>query len=467
MSHANNRPWEDRWEELGPIGKGGQGETRRVKDIATGRSGVLKTLRNKKSPQARARMYQEVNNLKILNGLECKVPKIYDDNCSSWEERGTTIYFVMEFIKGTTLKKFVDENCALGLEESINVCLSLCNTLELAFSVQVSHRDIKPENIMIENPNLDEVYMVDFGLSFNQVEGEDITTFSESIDNSFLSLPERRVQGGNRRDPRSDITGLVGILYFCLTGQSPVDLLDQNNRPPHDRPGQGLQEKIEDNRRASSLTTLFNKAFQVPIDSRFQTIQELKLRLEEVLTPKAKVPRRNPLEAVKEAAMLSLRLDRQTQIGTYRAGAKKIITDIRGAMDVFMTKAKSESNQPFRFDVSTELASTDKPVSEILESLAIRAIIHAPNEVFPKGVVYIVAARQKECVVYRRTITWNANNVSINGPYEVDEWVEVFAYDGSQKTPQSEVVAEDFQAIIDELLTGMVAKAYENVEEAI
>jgi hypothetical protein len=59
--NGQKRPWSNSWESISPLGKGGQGQTSLVRDISQPeRRGVLKTLRNNKSGQARGRMRMEV-----------------------------------------------------------------------------------------------------------------------------------------------------------------------------------------------------------------------------------------------------------------------------------------------------------------------------------------------------------------------------------------------------------------------
>jgi predicted Ser/Thr protein kinase len=106
---SNKEPWQERWEPVGEETRtGGQGETFRVNSRDGGRLGILKKLRNQRSDQARARMSQEVLNLRILHGAGCKVPEVLDRNTDQFEDKSVRLYFIMEYIDGPTLAETVE-----------------------------------------------------------------------------------------------------------------------------------------------------------------------------------------------------------------------------------------------------------------------------------------------------------------------------------------------------------------------
>lgn len=76
--------------------------------------------------------------------------------------------------------------------------------------------------------------MIDFGLSFNSQDPElsDLTRVNEEVGNRFLRLPEHSTGG---RSPVSDVTQLIGLLFFVLTGLEPRTLVDQDGHKPHQR----------------------------------------------------------------------------------------------------------------------------------------------------------------------------------------------------------------------------------------
>ena len=130
---ANQEAWKDRWEPVDDATReGGQGETLVVKDRATGKTAVLKRLKNQKNAQARRRMSREVLNLRILGDAHCNVPRFIDGNTDRFEDTNAHLYFVMEHIPGQTLREFVVAQDGLSLDQSIEIARSLSGTIRAA-----------------------------------------------------------------------------------------------------------------------------------------------------------------------------------------------------------------------------------------------------------------------------------------------------------------------------------------------
>jgi serine/threonine protein kinase len=312
--------WKEKWLEIEPLGGGGQGDTIIVKSVSNEISrAVLKLLKPHKAQDAKARgrMAQEVTNLKVLRNAGGKVPQVLDGNTDRFEDLNVSLYFVMEFIDGKTLAKTVQESGGLSATTSIGIALDLCSTMQIAINGGIVHRDIKPENIIIRNLEPSDAVMVDFGLSFNEDEDLGYTSADESLDNKFLSLPERRGPGENKRDFRSDLTGICAILFYCLTKCSPRNLQDSQGRPPHRWPNFSLTGKIQTKNQLSALNLFFSRGFSNEIDSRFQTVDELIGRLLEILKPDT-VAVVEDLDAVIARETSALRKnDRKTQLSLH------------------------------------------------------------------------------------------------------------------------------------------------------
>ena len=185
------RPWDDKWEiTQESLGSGGQGTTH----IVTGKDGaveqaILKLLRNQKSPQARRRMHSEVTNLGIVSAAKGKVPHVLDGNTDRFDDEEIPLYFVMEYITGATLKELMESDGPMPLDQALSVVRDLAFTIDVAHQEGVIHRDLKPQNIVARDPDKPDVFIVDYGLSFNEEQG-DLTLTDEAIGSRFLTLPE-------------------------------------------------------------------------------------------------------------------------------------------------------------------------------------------------------------------------------------------------------------------------------------
>lgn len=275
------KPWEQNWELLNSESKsGGQGTTKIVhrKGDDLYKPHVLKILNRQKDADRRRRFYREVTSLLTLDHRG--VPKLYESNAELFANLDVDLYFVQEYIKGDTLEDFIAKT-PIQFQDSFKLLNSLLDILEHCHRQDIYHRDIKPDNVILRCNNIEDPVLIDFGQSFN-TETDELSTITfegQIIGNRFLMLPEFTSPSSNRKDPRSDITVCCGIFFFVLTGLRPVTLLDDKSRPPHqqDAPKDKLIALHGINTR--KLFALFDQAFDVHIDYRFQSIDSLRASL--------------------------------------------------------------------------------------------------------------------------------------------------------------------------------------------
>mgnify|MGYP003667337000 FL=1 len=262
-------PWDTKWQITGNLATGGQGVTKKVSQLENANlTGVLKYLKNNKNLQARARMTREVNNLSLLPSLGGLVPNVLDHNTYEFENISSELFVT---------------HGPLSIDDSIKIVMSICQTVAVAHEADILHRDIKPDNLILKNESLDDVFIIDYGLSFN-LDNEDITQTDETFRNKFLDLPETNTPTGDHRDPRSDLTAVCAIFYFCLTGNKVGHLQDSNGTPAHLRPGYSVRDRQSNDNRIEAVEDYFTTGFTVNLSNRFQTISELINSLNAILT---------------------------------------------------------------------------------------------------------------------------------------------------------------------------------------
>src|SRR5207302_4870035 len=71
-------------------------------------------------------------------------------------------YFVMEFIEGTPITRFV-QRTNLDLKGRLKLFLKVCSAVELAHRNHIIHRDIKPGNVLVKHDG--EPKLLDFGIA--------------------------------------------------------------------------------------------------------------------------------------------------------------------------------------------------------------------------------------------------------------------------------------------------------------
>ena len=60
-----------------------------------------------------------------------------------------TVYIVMEYLNGITLKEHIEQNGKMNFEQSMNLLFPIMNTLSNIHAEGLIHRDISPSNIII------------------------------------------------------------------------------------------------------------------------------------------------------------------------------------------------------------------------------------------------------------------------------------------------------------------------------
>jgi len=160
--------------------------------------------------------------------------------------------------------------------DAVQVFTQLCDVVEYCHARGGLHRDIKPDNVILRDGRVDAV-LVDFGLTFNSGDESHFSTGDwEELGNRFLRLPELSSFGLAKRDARSDVAFLTGILFFCLFGKVPAVLEDEAGRLPHQRDGIDLAGVCPDNRRVQILAAIFDRGFRPRIMERFQHVNALR-----------------------------------------------------------------------------------------------------------------------------------------------------------------------------------------------
>ncbi len=127
-------------------------------------------------------------------------------------------YIVMEYVKGITLKEYIDEKHILPWREAVGYAVQIAKGLEQAHKNSIIHRDIKPHNIIMKDDGV--LKVTDFGIARANVQST--MTCEDSAIGSVHYISPEQARGGYT-DERSDIYSLGIVLYEMLTGTVPFD----------------------------------------------------------------------------------------------------------------------------------------------------------------------------------------------------------------------------------------------------
>jgi len=161
------------------------------------------------------------------------------------------VYFVMEYLDGTSLEDLIEREQAIELHRALNIANQISLALAAAHEKNIVHRDLKPENIMlirkpgrrdvirqvsedeesetgefvVEKENMyDFVKVLDFGIA--KVLTPDELKADQTMAGAVFGTPEYMSPEAARGDPvdyRSDIYSLGVILFDMLVGRPPFE----------------------------------------------------------------------------------------------------------------------------------------------------------------------------------------------------------------------------------------------------
>ena len=195
------------------LGRGGMALVYLARDVKHERFVALKTLR----PEIAMALGRErfLREIKLAARLQHpNILPVYDSG-----DAGGTLYYVMPFVEGESLRDRLEREPQLPLDEALQIASEVADALSYAHSHDVVHRDIKPENIMMSGGH---AIVTDFGIAraVSAAGGDKLTETGLAIGTPAYMPPEQSA-GTGKVDRRSDIYSLACVLYETLAGQPP------------------------------------------------------------------------------------------------------------------------------------------------------------------------------------------------------------------------------------------------------
>lgn len=148
---------------------------------------------------------------------------------SLFEIHGTA-YMVMDFEDGTPLSQLLKQGIKFNQASLSKIILPVAEGLERAHRVGVLHRDIKPPNIMVGDD--DRAVLIDFGSA--RFESGEATSTTVTFYTPPYAAIEQYVKT-YEQGPWTDIYALSVVLYECVTGGKPAEVLERLHGGP-DKP---------------------------------------------------------------------------------------------------------------------------------------------------------------------------------------------------------------------------------------
>lgn len=256
----------NRYQILEEVGTGGMAVVYKARDILLDRIVAVKILHAEygNDHEFVTRFRQEAQAAAKLS--HPNIVNIYDVG-----KDGDIHYIVMEFVRGETLKEYIEKHGHLPINTSIQIAFDIGEALESAHHNGLVHCDIKPHNILVTETG--RIKVADFGIARAINSSATMKEDKKILGSVHYFSPEQA--SGNTLDERTDIYSLGVVMYEMMTGVVPFE-----GDTPLSIALQHVQDAIplptKYNRRIPRLVErCILKAMAKNPDDRFKSVEEL------------------------------------------------------------------------------------------------------------------------------------------------------------------------------------------------
>lgn len=209
------------------------------------------------------KFYEEASIVSTFNGNP-SIVSVYE-----FFYENDTAYFVMELLRGVSLKAYIAEHGCLSPEQTLYIADKVSSALMAAHSTNTLHRDISPDNIMICEDG--KVKLIDFGAA-RQIASDNPKSMSVILKQGFAPLEQYQRRGN--QGPWTDLYSLGATLYYAAT-QSCID--DPMTRLEDDSEFQANSFNIE-----PQLWEVIRHSLNIKIKERYQDAFEFRAALNQI-----------------------------------------------------------------------------------------------------------------------------------------------------------------------------------------
>lgn len=267
------RPFNDDYDLLGVLGKGGMGYVYKALQKKLNREVALKVLDTSSDKESVERFYMEAQAMKELDHQN--LVQVFD-----FGEQGHQLFIAMTYVKGSTLSEVLENRKRLDFDAIEIIAKQVARGLLYAHSKGIVHRDVKPSNIMITHDN--RVYLMDFGISHIQA-AERLTLTGMTMGTPEYMSPEQC--HGDDVTLQSDIYSL-GVILFEMTcgrlpflGSKPIEIAMKHVQEEPPKPEMYRPDMPR------GLSQLILKCLKKNIADRYRDMQEVLDALDTVFQP--------------------------------------------------------------------------------------------------------------------------------------------------------------------------------------
>lgn len=272
---VNSKSWKDAWVSIEDIEGGAQSSCKIVHRKGEGPENryFLKILNRQKDTERRSRFFREASAYSEFKHE--RLPELRESNAHQYEDLDHDLYIAVGLVEGHTLAAAIEKGGPISFAAGYCLITRLLEVVSYFHSRDWVHRDIKPNNIMLRTGSLDDPVIVDFGLGYSAQNQGTATLNEQEIGNRFLRLPELAGDSPTKRDVRSDLTSLAGVLLYALSGKKPVQLRDADGKLPHQRAAIAVPLSKAAAEKLWALQGFFDRALHPDLAPRFASAAEM------------------------------------------------------------------------------------------------------------------------------------------------------------------------------------------------
>jgi serine/threonine-protein kinase len=202
-----------RYRILEQLGSGGMSVVYKGLDTALDREVAVKVLHPHLAgkDESRRRLAREARAVAKLH--HPNILEVFDFSSADAQDA----FIVTEYIRGQTLKSFLDEGPMDPPELAAMVIHELAAALAHAHEAGVIHRDLKPENVMVREDGV--LKLMDFGIAKLLDIEERMTVTGTLVGSPAHMAPE--IIEGLEAGPEADVFSVGIMFYAAMTGRLP------------------------------------------------------------------------------------------------------------------------------------------------------------------------------------------------------------------------------------------------------
>ncbi len=296
-------------------------------------------------------------------------------------EANNTVYYVMEYLNGGSLRDLVRDKGKLTEQEAIDIETPIAEAMAFLHEHRINHLDIKPDNVMFRidyHTGHRMPVLIDFGLAKHFDEKGKPTSTIRMQGCSDGYAPVEQYSGLPTFSPQADVYALGALLYYMLVGRDPIIATEVQA----DTINRALPGGVSDaTRMAISSAMAYNKADRTPTVNQF--LKEINPKASGCVEGVAPTPIVTPGDRIPTKPITADGTKRLTRVVNKKkrmVGKKKIAVIALAVVAVLAlvcvgiyvhkrNKMKAESEASYN-DYNEDLYSLYKEECEVCDSLA-------------------------------------------------------------------------------------------------